>query len=145
MKKIERSIVILAMIGGLFATSSALAQPGRAAADRPYDPKTVETVQGTVLSVQKMSPPKDRGYGVHLTLQTADNPVLDIHLGPAWYVDKQTPHIEAKDVITVTGSRISIDGQSAIIAAEVQKGPSVLRLRDKNGVPAWSGAGRRDQ
>ncbi len=35
-----------------------------------------------------------------------------------------------------------MEGKPALIAAEVKKGNEVMKLRDANGVPAWSG-GRR--
>jgi hypothetical protein len=104
-------------------------------AQRNYDPKTVETVQGKVLSVEKT---QQRGHGIHLMLQT-DKETISVHLGPSWYIDKQTPKIEANDTITVTGSRVTVDGKPAIIAAQVKKGNELLKLRDDNGVPAWSG------
>ena len=77
-------------------------------------------------------------------LQT-DKETIAVHLGPAWYIDKQTPKIETNDTITVTGSRVTIDGKPAIIAAQVKKGNEVLKLRDENGIPAWSRAGRGNQ
>ena len=102
-------------------------------AQRNYDPKTVETIQGKVLSVEKM---QQRGGGVHLTLQT-DKETISVHLGPSWYIDKQTPHIETNDTITVTGSHVTVDGKPAIIAAQVKKGNEILKLRDENGIPVW--------
>lgn len=140
MKTTAKLTSIAAAIVALFGMLSATAQPGNAP-NRIYDPKTVETVQGTVLS--KTSPPQGRGYGVHLKLQTVDKGVLDVHLGPAWYLDKQTPRIEAKDVISVTGSLVTLDGKPAIIASEVKQGTGVLTLRDKNGIPKWAGKGGR--
>ena len=94
-----------------------------------------------MLSVEKTTAAKNRGYGVHLTLQT-DKETIAVHLGPAWYIDKQTPRIEANDTITVTGSRVTIDGKPAIIAAQIKKGNDILKLRDENGIPAWRGAAR---
>jgi len=88
------------------------------------------------------TPSKGQGHGVHLTLQT-EKQTISVHLGPDWYIDKQTPHIEANDTITVTGSRVTVGGKPAIIAAQVKKGNEVLKLRDDNGVPAWSRAGQR--
>ena len=119
------------VIAAAFGASSAVAQ-------RNYDPKTVETVEGKVLSVEKM---QQRAHGVHLMLQT-DKETVAVHLGPSWYIDKQTPKIESNDTITVTGSRITVDGKPAIIAAQVKKGNEVLKLRDENGIPAWRRAGR---
>ena len=129
MKKITKLIIVAAAIAGILEASNAIAQ-------RNYDPKTVETIQGKALSIEKTTATQKRGYGVHLTLQT-DKETIAVHLGPAWYIDKQTPKIEANDTITVTGSRVTIDGKPAIIAAQVKKGNEILKLRDENGIPAW--------
>ena len=133
MNKMTKLIVVAAAVAGLLGPSNAVAQ-------RNYDPKTVETIEGKVLSVEK-TPSKGRGYGVHLTLQT-EKETVPVHLGPDWYIDKQTPHIEANDTITVTGSRVTVGGKPALIAAQVKKGNETLKLRDDNGIPAWRGAGR---
>lgn len=125
MKTITKLVTVVA-ITAAFGASSAIAQ-------RNYDPKTVETVQGKVLSVEKM---QQRGRGVHLTLQT-DKETIAVHLGPSWYIDKQTPKIETNDTITLTGSRVTLDGKPAIIAAQVKKGDEILKLRDENGIPVW--------
>lgn len=45
----------------------------------------------------------------------------------------------ANDTIAMTGSRVMMDAKPAIIAAQIKKGDEVLKLRDENGVPAWSG------
>lgn len=130
MKTIIKSIIVAAAIAAAFGASSVVAQ-------RNYDPKTVETIDGKVLSVEKTTPTKNRGYGVHLMLQT-DKEAIAVHLGPARYIDKQASRIESNDTITVTGSRVSVNGKPAIIAAQVTKGSEVLKLRDENGVPVWS-------
>lgn len=134
MKNIPKLIAVAVAVAGLLTASNAVAQ-------RNYDPKTVETIQGKVLSVQKATRAQGRNYGIHLALQT-DKETIPVHLGPGWYVEKQTPQIQANDTITVTGSRITIDGKPAIIAAQVKKGNEILKLRDENGIPAWRGAGR---
>jgi hypothetical protein len=134
MEKRTKLIVMLMAMVAVLAASSTLAQ-------RNYDPKTVETIEGKVLSIEKTTATQKRGYGVHLTLQT-DKETIAVHLGPAWYIEKQTPKIEANDTITVTGSRVTIDGKPAIIATQVKKGNEILKLRDENGVPAWRPAGR---
>lgn len=130
MNKPVKLMIAVAAMAGLLA-SGALAQ-------RVYNPKTVETVQGKVVSVEKTSPPADRGYGVHLTLQVGNAPI-EVHLGPARYLAEQPLQIAPNDSITVKGSRVMLDGKPALIAAEVKKGNEVMKLRDANGVPAWSG------
>jgi hypothetical protein len=105
---------------------------------RIYDPKTVETVSGEVVSVEKIPAPKGRGYGVHLTLKT-DKETIPIHLGPGWYIEHQDTKIEPKDKIEVTGSRILQEDKPVIIAAGVKKGDETLQLRDEEGFPYWAG------
>jgi hypothetical protein len=109
---------------------------------RMYDPKTVETIAGEVVSVEKIIPQKRMGYGVHLILRT-DKETLSVHLGPLWYIENQEIRLEPKDRIEVKGSRITFEGKPAIIAAEIKKGDEALELRDQNGVPVWSGWRRR--
>lgn len=111
---------------------------------RIYDPKTVETVTGEVVEVQRPPSPSGRkAHGIHLFLRTDDVAKLPVHLGPAWYVDQQGVEIAVGDRLEVKGSRVTIDGQSVIVAAEVKKSDQTLVLRTADGVPAWSGAGRR--
>lgn len=107
-----------------------------------YNPKTVETLTGEVVSVDKISPMKGMSYGVQLIIKTKKETV-SVHLGPTWYIENQDVKIEPKDKVEVKGSRITFEGKPAIIAAEVKKGDEVLRLRDENGFPVWSGWRKR--
>jgi hypothetical protein len=109
---------------------------------RMYDTKTVETVSGEVVSVDTMVPMKGMSNGVHLNLKT-DKGTISVHLGPAWFIEKQDITIEPKDRVEVKGSRITLEGKPALIAAEVKKGDEVLMLRDEKGFPFWSGWQRR--
>jgi hypothetical protein len=54
-------------------------------------------------------------------------------------LEKQALQVVANDTIAMTGSRVMMDAKPAIIAAQIKKGDEVLKLRDENGVPAWSG------
>ncbi len=117
--------------------------PGRGAwQDRLYDPKTVETISGEIVSVERIGAPNGMG-GVHATLRSDKGETIPVHLGPSWYLDKQSVTLAPGDQITVRGSRITFEGKPAIIAAEVTKGGQVLRLRNDNGVPVWAGWRRR--
>ena len=127
------TLFVVAAGAGLLSASNVVAQ-------RNYDPKTVETIQGNVVSVEK-TPSKGRAYGIHLILQT-DKETIPVHLGPGWYVEKQTPRIEPNDTVTITGSRVTVGGKRAIIAAQVKKGKDILKLRDENGIPMWRRASR---
>jgi hypothetical protein len=150
----KRSIIrtIVAVVAIVASSLAASAQPGpsphmRGGGDptmhhaaRIY-PKTVETVSGDVVRVEHVPSKRGSSGGVHLVLRTSDATV-SVHLGPAWYVDRQNVTIAAGDRIDVKGSRVTLDGKPAIIAAEVKKGDHTLVLRDDAGIPRWSG-GRR--
>src|SRR6266446_4292292 len=120
MKAITKVMVMVAFAVGLLGIHDTLAQ-------RDYDAKTVETVGGKVLSIEKTAPAKRRGYWVDLMLQS-EKETIAVQLGPAWYIDKQTPRIEANDTIMVTGSRVMMDGRPAIVAADITIGNELLNL-----------------
>ena len=107
-----------------------------------YDPKTVETITGQVVKLDRITPLKGMSAGVHMTVKT-DGEEISVHLGPGFYVENQDVKIEPKDKVEVKGSRVTFGGKPAIIAAEVKKGDEVLKLRDENGFPMWSGWRRR--
>ena len=109
---------------------------------RMYNPETVETISGEVISVDKITPSKGMSYGIHLIVKT-EKEIISVHLGPGWYIENQGITIEPEDKIEIKGSRITFDGRPAIIAGEVKKGDEILELRDDNGFPAWSGWRRR--
>jgi hypothetical protein len=148
-----KKIGILALVGllGLIFVSGVWAQRGmgRGAGQGPgdpfnrmYNPATVETVSGTVESVNKFTSGKGMSYGVHFTLKT-DKETIPVHLGPSWYVEQQEIKPAAGDKVEVTGSRVTYQDKPAIIAGQVKKDGKTLQLRDANGVPAWAGKGRR--
>ncbi len=105
---------------------------------RMYDPKTVETVKGEVVSVDKIA---DRSIDsvVSLTLRTPKETIL-VYLGPGWFLENRNLTLAPKDQVEITGSQISIQGKPALIAAQVNKGDQSLKLRDPAGIPAWARA-----
>ena len=110
--------------------------------NKMYDPKAVETVSGEVTNVDRITPAKGMSGGLHMSVKT-DKETISVHLGPSWYLENQDVKIEAKDKVEVKGARTTFAGKPAIIAAEVKKGDEVLKLRDDNGFPVWSGWRRR--
>lgn len=148
MKRKPSVITIGILVLGLVLAGSVLAQRGAGGWGasgryaRMYDPNTVETVTGTVASVDEFTPMRGMSKGIHLTLATGKER-LPVHLGPAWYIDRQALKIAANDKVEVTGSRITFDGKPTLLAAQVKKGDQVLKLRNANGTPVWSGWRRR--
>lgn len=103
-----------------------------------YDPKSVETLTGQVMSVNKITPIRGMSYGVELVVKT-DKETVPVHLGPGWFVENQDMKIVANDKVEVEGARVTFDGKPAVIARSVKKDDGVLVLRDDAGVPMWAG------
>jgi hypothetical protein len=129
---------ILYLVSDSFAQSSNRAWGAEGTFTRMYNPRSIEVIEAEVVGVKKFVPTKGSRYGIHLIVQT-ESEKISVHLGPGWYIENQNIMIEPKDKIVVKGSRIIFKGNPAIIAAEVKKGNDVLKLRDENGFPAWSG------
>jgi len=145
MKKAYRIPVVLLSVLGLlfalaaFAAEQAPGEPGPGAHHkRMYDTKTVETIAGEVVKVKTVPHRRGTGSSIGLVLKTAKEEI-PVHLGPYFYLDKQDVKIDQNDTIEVKGSRVTTKrGKPVLLAAEVKKGDSLLKLRDENGVPAWS-------
>ena len=78
---------------------------------------------------------------MQLTVFIAKNEILVVYLGPAYYLigPWQAKHIKLGDEVTVSGSQVTLSGEPFMIATTVKLGNEVLRLRDKDGIPAWIG------
>jgi hypothetical protein len=131
------AVLMLASTGEAFAQRGVMGGYGGR-----YDPQTVETVSGEVISIDRVAYGRGRYYGVHVVLKTAAGE-LSVHLGPSWFVDRQTMKIAPHDALEITGSQVTYDGKPALIAAEVKKGNESLRLRTVDGFPLWRGSGIR--
>jgi hypothetical protein len=152
MKKIAAAFATFTSLSLLLSTQS-VAQPGMGGRggggwgggspyNRMYNPATVETITGDVVSVDRITPRRGMSHGVHLILKTPKENI-SVHLGPEWYLENQDIQIQPQDRIKVTGSRVTFGNQPAIIAAQISKGNEILTLRDENGFPMWSGWRRR--
>ena len=142
-------ISLVVAVAMLLVASMAFAQPWKgwrgsggwgmgSQYNRMYNPATIENASGTVESVDKITPMKGMHYGIHLMVKT-DKETISVDLGPEWYIERLDTKIEKGDNIEVKGSRVTIGGKPAIIAAEVKKGDNTLVLRDSAGIPAWAG------
>ncbi|MFZ5447381.1 MAG: hypothetical protein ACOZFS_01935 [Thermodesulfobacteriota bacterium] len=141
-----RLLVVLSLLSLALATSS-WGQAGPKTGGGPsglYNPDTVVTVSGIVIA--KTPPATQKGLPrlIYLTLKTETDKVT-IFLGPDLYVDKLPVQVNNLDKIQVTGSKITWEGQPVILAAEIKKGDQVLKLREPDGTPFWSGRGKSKQ
>lgn len=103
---------------------------------RMFNPDTVATVTAKVVSRGTFTPPDGRYGGVHMKVATSTSAV-DVHLGPEWFIANQGFELNPGDVLEVTGSRVTYEGKTAIIASRLRKGGAELLLRDENGIPYW--------
>lgn len=101
-------MAVLGLLAGLAASRPAAAQ--RPPAARLYDTTTGETVSGTVVRIDTVPARGGVEGGVHLQLRTARD-TIPVHLGPAWYLARQSSvRLAAGDRVTVRGSRITVGG-----------------------------------
>jgi len=135
------SIFIIAGLICFLLAGAPWAQPQGDGKGKPelYDLKTVETVQGIVVAAPKLTPKGGIPERAQLTLKTPKE-TLTVYLGPGWFLEKQAFKISNLDQVQVTGSRIMVQGQPALLAKEVRKGEQVLKLRDEQGQPLWRGS-----
>ncbi|MGC8724423.1 MAG: DNA-binding protein [Acidobacteriota bacterium] len=139
----RKVIVATAVVGWLLCGLGAWAQwgggmggrGGRGGPRLMYDTDTVQTVTGTVQTIEKRQF-RDRSFVV-LELKTAEGTLL-VHLGPSAYLDQQTVKLTPGDEVSIKGSKMAMQGREMMVAAQVTKGGAVLKLRDPaTGVPLW--------
>jgi hypothetical protein len=137
----KRLFVLCALVAaGALAAGPSPARPmgPRQGGGRPmmtFDASKLETFEGTIekVVVREMR----RTKGVHVFLKTAKETV-EIHLGPAWFIDNQEAKLQAGDTVSVRASRTTMMGQPALVAMDVKRGGETLRLRNDDGTPLWA-------
>ena len=115
-------------------------QSFRSVHNRNYDPSTIERVSGEVVKVERIA---GRGLsgGVHLLVKT-DKETISVHLAPQWYLNDREIAFKAGDKVDVSGSRITYEDEPALIADRITRDGTILKLRDSDGIPLWSGRNR---
>ena len=72
-------------------------------------------------------------------LKTTAGPV-NVHLGPTAFLSDVKVQLAVGDPVTLVGSRVTVDGESFVIARDITTGDQTFPLRDASGRPLWSGA-----
>jgi hypothetical protein len=144
MRSLKVAVALIICLVSLLLVQASWAQPGMGQGGgvhygMMWDASSVTTVAGEVTGVEKYTPGRGgSSYGLRLTVKT-DKETLPVILGPAGYIEQQHFSVAPKDTVEVKGSRLTIQGQPTIIAAEVKKGGQTLKLRDDKGTPLWLG------
>jgi hypothetical protein len=78
---------------------------------------------------------------MRITVFIGEKEILPVYLGPAYYIEgsERAKYFKMGDKVTVTGSQITVRGETFIIATVVKRGDEVLTLRDSAGAPEWFG------
>ncbi len=76
--------------------------------------------------------------GLALVMETKTKGQVLVHLGPAWYLERQVFELNRGDEVQVKGvCEKEKDGKLGVIAYELSKGDYILHLRDSQGRPYW--------
>lgn len=105
---------------------------------RMYNPKTVTTVKGGVLSlgmVPAQKPPQP-GTMRSAVLKTEQGEITVI-LGPDWYLAEQKISLKVDDQLEVTGSKVTLAGKPTILVSNLKVGDKSIALRNDRGFPLW--------
>jgi hypothetical protein len=136
-------LLVLASAGlvTLLAVRPTAAQMGLGAGYRSgfYDPATEVTVHGVIEEAQSSSYPCWQG-GVQVTLRT-DKETDYVRVGPTFFLSENGFSLAKGDKLSVTGSKLSFQGSTILIAREISKDGKTLTLRNPQGFPTWAGPG----
>lgn len=106
---------------------------------RLWNPRTIESVTGVVTRIEPVSPGQHMPRGLVAELKL-ENETLPVHLGPAWFLAKEGLEVNRRDILEITGSRVTFAGKPALLAQTVRKGGKSFFLRDEAGIPTWAPA-----
>jgi hypothetical protein len=136
--------LVLALAGGVVGALLAVTQvwpqmgPGMGSG-RFYNPSTEITVHGVVDAVQNVAY-RCRWGGTHVTLKTEQR-TYDVRLGPTLFLSQNNFSLAKGDTLSVTGSKLQVQGATVLVAREVSRNGKTLTLRNAQGFPAWAGRG----
>jgi hypothetical protein len=132
----------LVMLGVAVSIAIAQKEYGRGSGERRYDPATEMKLIGRV-EVVKQQTGRGAQTGTHLILKSTQGIIMEVHVGPSVFIQKQGFSFINGDQIEVTGSRVKVEGGDVLLARQIVKEGKVLSLRDERGIPEWS-RGRRN-
>ncbi|MEK7263137.1 MAG: hypothetical protein AAB071_01325 [Bacteroidota bacterium] len=103
-----------------------------------YDTESEETISGKIVHIETTQ----HGAGVHLQVQT-NSDTISVRVGPSWYLDEQNVSFKENETVKITGSKITNDDETFIIASTIKTSDDKITLRNDEGFPLWRGYGRR--
>jgi hypothetical protein len=104
---------------------------------RLYDPKTVTTVAGGVESLGTLPPQGFVKGAIRSAGLKTEQGEITVYLSPEWYLHEHKIYLTFGDKVEVTGSKVIVGGQPAVIAKDLKVGDKTLTLRTDQGLPVW--------
>lgn len=104
---------------------------------RMYNPKTVTTVKGGVLSLGTIPPKTQEPGTVRSAVLKTEQGDITVYLAPDWYLAEQKISLKAGDQLEVTGSKVTLAGQPTVLASNLKVGDKSATLRNSQGFPVW--------
>jgi hypothetical protein len=109
-----------------------------------YQDREAHTIRGVVQDIKTVKLENDEQF-LQVSLKTPDE-VVNVHLGPDWYMTEQIQHIEIIKgrELEIIGSGNVVAGTPVFVASEIRDDQrnERLRLRHRDGTPVWSGSER---
>jgi hypothetical protein len=105
-----------------------------------YDVKTVETISGEVIGLEKMEHAKGQPCCTLIILKAGDKEYV-VYTAPEKYLEEQLFGVAKGNKLEVKGSVKTADKELYIVAAEIKKGEKVIKLRDEKGEPLFKMCG----
>lgn len=103
---------------------------------RPFDSENLEEVTGEIVEAIHSKENSYDSRGVILFLLVEEE-IIEVHLGPSWYIDRQFKRFKHGEEITVTGSKVEYKNEEIIVAQMLERGNRKFQLRDDQGSPFW--------
>lgn len=111
-----------------------------------YNPQTITTVKGAVESLGTLPPSAPRMMSaIRSAVLKTEQGNITVYLCPDWYLNQQKIPLKVGDRLEVTGSKVTMEGQPAIIAKNLKKGDITVSIRDDQGGSLWPVMQRQPQ
>jgi hypothetical protein len=104
---------------------------------RMYNPKTVTTVKGEVLSLGTMPPQTNDVGTMRSAVLKTEQGEITVCLGPDWYLAELKIPLKTGDQLEVTGSKIDLGGKPTILVRTLKQGDKSATFRTERGFPVW--------
>jgi hypothetical protein len=132
----ERRVFLAALVVAiLLIPVLAFAQAGNF--DLRYEPRSVQTLTGTVITTIDYNPARPSA-GPQSVIVSSGGQYFTVFLGPGWFLNQMGLRFAPGDLITCTASQRNIMGRNYLVASRIIRGNQTFDLRSSSGTPLWT-------